>query len=525
MATQAKSNIAISNDCISGVFTPNVIVTINGTDRSTAVRMESVRITLNRNDQPDSATLIINRDGGFTPAAGQTIGIALGDALNYIFAGQLVDVRYLRANTADLPDFEVICTDWEPLFNRRLITFDFSGLSATSIANTIVDSYTSGFSTYGIEAGLDTIDEFICINETPLGALRRLANILGGGCDIYPSKIVALWGTAGRTSVHTPSPPATLTNALSTLKSFTPEYDFSQIRTRVIVEGKSTTCPLSFAANAFDTWPDPGNSIPVEDSSAFSASGGVARIGTQRVTYTSRNYPVVPGLNAEGTFVTADTAAGSSSIAVDSNAFELSTGTEWVQVGDQILWFSSSTPTSLAGIPTSGVGSIQHAIGSGESVRALGLLQGVSGLTLAQDAGVEVVVMSEEDDAAAQAAVAALEGGDGIHEHIVTDGRLSAAGCEERALAELAAFSAALDRASWTTHDLQTVAGAEQATNITSPTFNTTLTIDSVSIDFPVDNTSIASSPAATCDANRWPRRVAQGSTVKLENILDAITG
>jgi hypothetical protein len=280
MATQAKSNIAVSNDCTSNIFTPNVVVTINGSDRSTAVRMSSVRVTLNRNDEPDSATLIVNRDGGFTPAAGQTIGIALGDSLNYLFAGQITNINYIRANSADLPDFELTCSDWTSLFNRRLITYDFSGGSATDIANLILETYTTGFFNYGIESGLDTMDEFICVNETPLNAFRRMANILGGGCDINPSKVVFLWGSAGRTSYYTPSAPATLTNSLATLKAFQPEYDFSQIRTRVIVEGKQTTCPLSIPAGV----ELPNDHLPVEDSTPFSTSGGVARIGTQRFT-------------------------------------------------------------------------------------------------------------------------------------------------------------------------------------------------------------------------------------------------
>jgi hypothetical protein len=523
MATQAKSNIGISNDCISGVYTPNQIVTINGTDRSAAVRIASVQIVLNRNDQPDTARLIVNRDGGFTPAAGQTISIALGDALNYIFAGQITFVNYLRQNAADLPDFELTCTDWTPLFNRRLITYDFSGQSATDIARTIVANYTSGFSTQGIEAGLDTIEEFFCINETPLGALRRLGNILGGGCNISPTQIVYLWGSAGPTTVYTPSAPATLTNSLSTLKAFTPEYDISQIRTRVIVEGKQTTCPLSIPADV--TLPGVGT-MPVEDSSAFSASGGEARIGTQRVTYTTRNYPAVAGLNAEGTTVRTDTAAGSTTMDIVDATFLAATGTRWMRVGDQVIYAGSNTlgPT-LGDIPAAGFGALQHAVAEGESISALGSLGGVSGLTLAQDAGVEVVVQVELDDASAQATLAALEGGDGIHEYVVVDGRLSVDGCTQRAQAELDTFAAALVRAGWVTHDMQAVPGTQQATGITSPTFNTTLTIDSVIVTFPVDNTAIAASPTEPCDSNRWPRRVVQGSTVKLETILDAIAG
>jgi hypothetical protein len=499
VATQAKSNIAVSNDCTSGVFTPNQIVTINGSDRSTAVRMASVQITLNRNDQPDTATLIVNRDGGFTPAAGHTIGIALGDSLNYIFAGQIVLVNYLRANSADLPDFELTCTDWTPLFNRRLITADFSGQSATDIATTIVEDYTSGFFTYGIDSGLATIDEFICVNETPLGAIRRLANILGGGCDINP---------------------------LSTLKAFAPEYDFSQIRTRVYVEGRSTRTltPVPVGATSF----------PIEEGWIFLPSGGTARAGSQRISFSAFDgFPLNFGDFRQSTTLTSDAAAGASSIEVAAT-LDVYNGhsPRWLTDGAGNYFHASVVDSdTLGSIPAAGeFGCLPVPLVTGQTIWGVDALlgvevDGVSGTVFAIEVGDTVAVEEMVEDASAQSAVAAIEGGDGIHEHSVVDGRLSSDGCAERAQAELDTFSASLTRASWVTHDMQAVAGATQATNITSPTFNTSLTIDSVSIDFLVDNTAIAASPAAPCDSNRWPRRVVQGSTVKLETVLDAIIG
>ena len=51
---------------------------------------------------------------------------------------------------------------------------NFSGQSATDIATTIAESM-SGFTTEAVESGLATVDEFVCINETPTSALSRLA--------------------------------------------------------------------------------------------------------------------------------------------------------------------------------------------------------------------------------------------------------------------------------------------------------------------------------------------------------------
>ncbi|MCE3276765.1 MAG: hypothetical protein K0R13_2620, partial [Propionibacteriaceae bacterium] len=131
---QARSNIAISNDCISGVFTPNVVILINDVVRTTAVQIASLSIDQNRNNEQDTARFIINRDEGFTPSVGQTVKIGLGDSGNLEFAGQIVSLRYVRERSSDSPRFEVFCTDWAQLFNRRLITQDFSGQDITDIA-------------------------------------------------------------------------------------------------------------------------------------------------------------------------------------------------------------------------------------------------------------------------------------------------------------------------------------------------------------------------------------------------------
>jgi hypothetical protein len=524
MATQARSNIAVSNDCTSNVFTPNVKIAINDMDRTSAVQVATLRITLNRNEELDSAEFTINRDEGFTPTAGQLVEIGLGDSENLIFGGQISTLAYVREQSGDFPRFHVVCRDWASLFNRRRITNDFSGQSATDIATAIVEDYTSGFFTYGIKAGMAMIDEFFCINETPLGALRRIANLMKGGCDIGPTRIVHVWDSGGPSSYYTPSYPATLTNSLHSLKAFVPKYDVSQWRSRVIVEGKRTTCPLPIPADV--SLPSPGV-FPVEDSTAFSVTGGSARIGTQVVTYTSTAYPVVPGVSPEGTHVTADAAAGATSVEINDNAFVFSTGSNWCRIGEQVIFFGGTDPgppVVLNSIPSSGLGSIAHAIGTGESVTALGELIGVSGLTLEQPRDVEVVVREEVDDSSAQTAIAAIEGGDGIHEHFVSDGRLSYVGCLERANNELDTFSDTLLSAEWVTHDMQTVPGTLQVINLSSPSvLSATLLVDSVSLEFHKDNTLIASSPTSPCDSNLWPRRRATGSTVKLATFFDEV--
>jgi hypothetical protein len=526
---QARSNIAISNDCTSGVFTPNVVILINDVVRTTAVQIASLSIDQNRNNEQDTARFIINRDEGFTPSVGQTVKIGLGDSGNLEFAGQIVSLRYVRERSSDSPRFEVFCTDWAQLFNRRLITQDFSGEDITDIATTIVEDYTSGFTADAIDASLGTIDEFICTNETPMDALVRLANHLGGGFYIGADKKVHLWDSSGPSSYHSPSPPATLTNSLSTLKIFTPEYDWSQIRSRVIVEGRSDQTLVAIPVGAdIDTYGIPLGAWWIAFNQATAASNYV-RIGMTVATYDA----VSPLPVQRVAYLDADAAPGDTSITIRSAGpgTTVVAGPSWVHDGNGHYFYIGGVvagpPITSSGTPASGYGSIPIDMPLDTPLYEVPVLFGVvpvATITEEIPEGTSVVVRTQVDDSAAQTAIAAIEGGDGIHEHFVSDGDLSYAGCVERAQAELDVFSESLIRAEWVTHDLQAEAGATQVVNLSSPSaLSTTLTIDSVNVTFPVDLTSIATSPTTTCDSDLWPRRVCQGSTVKLETVLDAI--
>lgn len=76
---------------------------------------------------------------------------------------------------------------------------------------------------------------------------------------------------------------------------------------------------------------------------------------------------------------------------------------------------SASGTAQLVGVPATGVGSITAGINAGDDIN----------------------LFVQCDDATAQTTLAALEGGDGIHEHYIQDRRLSIAGATARGTAEL----------------------------------------------------------------------------------------
>ena len=164
--------------------------------------------------------------------------------------------------------------------------------------------------------------------------------------------------------------------------------------------------------------------------------------------------------------------AGDTSIRVqDLSKFSGSGG--WLVVRAQILRYTgrsgSSGEGTLTGVPASGIGSIGVDIDAGADILTQPHLTGVTSLDDQIEQGDEVWTYHQEDDAAAQTALAALEGGDGIHERTIVDHRLSRAEAEDRAQAELALFKNELAAVSYVTTDQRSKAGKEVTVNKGAP--------------------------------------------------------
>lgn len=510
---QARAGIERAGASRAGYFTPNVVLTINGSAVAGEL-YESLSVRLALNDEPDTASFLL-KPGTAAPTSGQSVVVGLGTAVNAEFAGQITSLEFERVAGFDNPWIRVECTDWNKLFSRDRITEDFSGQSATDIARAIVATYTTGFFDYAIEPGLATIAEFLCVNETPMRALVRLANILGGGAYVDALKIVHLWDSAGPSSAYRPSPPTTITNSLSTLKAFTSTSDYSQVRTLVVVEGWETKSLVTIPVGAdLATYGIPLNEDWVRFNLSPDADANYARIGTDVVSYDH-----VAHLQ-KAALLNVDAIAGDVEIeVVHVGGLSMVLGDSWLTDGNGHYFYFASRDTpgggvwTLEGIPASGYGSIPLDMDAGTVLYEVASLRGVTAdITTELPAGSAIVIRAQKADAAAQATIAAIEGGDGVHTHVVLDGRLSVAGCAERAQAELDTFSAALVRASWTTYDMNARPGAQQAISISGiGSLSTTLTVESVALDFPIPG--------------HPPRRVCEGSTVKVAGAIEALLG
>jgi hypothetical protein len=251
-------------------------------------------------------------------------------------------------------------------------------------------------------------------------------------------------------------------------------------------------------------------SIPVADAAKLDDAAGTVRIGNYVIAYTGTLGPVLTtGENPPAVAVTADTAAGATSLPVGNSPLVITEATGWVKVNEQILYFSASSTTALT-IPAAGIGSLKAAVKAAAQVTWLGAVEFTyTTFDPPFAAGVEVVQRITVNDLAAQVANSSNEGGDGIHEVLISDDRLSTVGAQGRGAADLSQFSAStgIVDAEWTTIDLNARPGRRQA--ISFDGIVATLMITRVTITFPLQI--------------HRPVRRCQASSLKVTRLTDVV--
>jgi hypothetical protein len=156
-------------------------------------------------------------------------------------------------------------------------------------------------------------------------------------------------------------------------------------------------------------------------------------------------------------------------------AFAPTGGFAVVGNGEQVIRYTGVTATSLTGIPPTGPGALTATVAYNASVTVAPTLTGIpasgpGALTRALIPGQDVNLLTTRDDVAAQTALAAIEGGDGIIEHYIQDRRMSPSGALATAQAELDLFAAPEVRVRYTTRDPATRSGKAIAIDLPAPT-------------------------------------------------------
>lgn len=257
-----------------GYFTPTLLVKIDGVDRTANVRVEGVSISDIANEEPSTASF---RVSGITPSYGYTVAIYLGDTRtkHLIFGGTILQVQQVYEEIRTNVAYDVQCVDYTWLMNRRKVIKKYTNQSATDIAIDLIQSFSSGYSTDHVEAGLATVNEITFTNEELPTALTRLAARIGATWRMDYTRDLHF-------SVTDASDVIAIADAsLSTTRNLVSASDLSQIVTRVWVRGGGSNALVDVAAGA--------TTIPVEDGAWYYSGGGWLESGPQRIVYTGKS--------------------------------------------------------------------------------------------------------------------------------------------------------------------------------------------------------------------------------------------
>lgn len=264
----------------SGYYSTKTFISVAGThygdgfaSATQRVLLESLEVTDVLNESPNTCHFTCK---GFLPTARQEIIITQGskNTLERLFAGHVVSAtaRYVGQNPQAVL-YDVNCIDYTWQLNQFLVTKRYTNQSATAIAQAIISTFTTGFTTVNVVAGLDVVDEITFTNVPVMDAIAQLAKRVGGYCFVDYRKDVHVFLTDASVTN-----PRDLTSTHPSLLAFDVERAAGEQITRVRLEGGGV--------NALTDVPAGETILPVDDAAWYEATGGTVLSGPQRITYT-----------------------------------------------------------------------------------------------------------------------------------------------------------------------------------------------------------------------------------------------
>jgi hypothetical protein len=486
---------------------------VSRTDLTMYIRQDSLQISQALNDEPDTCSfqIVPTAPPSAVPQVGQEIVVTWTPGGDALFHGYALVLQFDRRPKNESPWVSVQCQDSMWRFDARIVTYRFPAQSVTASIQFLVTWFCNDpeapspvdFTTTFVQPNMPGLPAFDVINQRPLTVMRRLLAAVGGAFYLDGRDVHAWAGSLSEPNQTNPQP---LTNYLESLKTFRLTQDATQLRKRVLVEGKRASTLIRYP-DVGENIANPG--IPVTDGSIFPPGnlpyeGAVARIGSQWMFV---NNPVVvapTGENPPQTRVATPFTPGiNASLYLEPMAVSPPPWA-WLRVGGQFTMYAQ-----IFGDPVAGVwhiepfalypyGVLTAPIPAGEAVEwvdgvTVMAAHGLSwthpagqtspgdGAIRAQPSDTPVVTLAEADRP--------LDGWPPI-EGFVQDGRYSYEGALARANADLDSFAEPLITAEWETDDLNAQPGRHQVIALTGTSVidpvNLTLTITQVDLSFPL---------------------------------------
>ncbi|HZD63159.1 MAG TPA: hypothetical protein VE200_10240 [Xanthobacteraceae bacterium] len=533
-----RSNYVSVSTAIDWIIRNTAGNIISTTDLSDVILHDSLRVTQAINDEPDtcSFTLAPQTAPGLIPKTGDEIRISWAPGAPPVFQGYvLVTQADWRVNNLQPPWIAVQCQDPLWRFDARIVNYRFPAQSVSESIAFLVKWFCNvnptvpgplDFSLAFVQAGMPSLPAFDVVNQRPSTVMRTLTASVGGGFYLE-GLVLHAWATT--TSEPNQTNPQPLTVGLKTLHRVRRSEDATQVRRRVLVEGRRTSTLIALPAAA--TLQAMALGVPLQDATIFPLPSGpgilnLTRVGTQwmwaghaiGVTATTKNPPQ--------TKVNSGFLPGPYPNYLWCDQMPMTPPPQgWVRVGNQYSRYESilgnpltenfrlflPDPAYAYGIFTTGieVGETVEWVDAAMFLQSYGLGWGAPNQTTPGDPDLRA---HPTDTPVVTLAVAqmALDRWPPL-EGFVQDGRYAYAGAQARADSDLADFKDPLISLDWETDDLNAIPGRAQVVALASDTIaiDRTVTILRVEITFPLRTLP--------------PRRRCTGGYVKPSNFLDLV--
>src|SRR3990167_9710721 len=154
-------------------------VSIGGTDRTSACKLETIEVVNTIAANSDTAEMVVSvpSTAGWRPKAGNPIVVDNGGTKE--FGGVISEVTEVDFGIERLR-YQVNARDYTSLFDKYLVVEEYAAATASAMVTNVVTSYTTGFTTTNVMAaptvGAQTFDYV-----EPSQAIRSLADLVGYG--------------------------------------------------------------------------------------------------------------------------------------------------------------------------------------------------------------------------------------------------------------------------------------------------------------------------------------------------------
>jgi hypothetical protein len=277
---QARSGIARSGVTYAGWTPPKLVVLINGVDRTANVLYGNFSIA-DRMGAPSTLTFTLKN---VTPVDGHDISVTYATPNDFLFAGTVLQIEAQPFRTgSQFLQWTCAAVSYHWLMDRYMLvlaSYQSVGVG-TMVADILYRNTNGSFRVGSIPSSFGNLDMDFTY-ETVSGALDRIGKAVGAFWELTPEQVVNFYTTPVEAALPT------VTNA--PIASVRYGEDLTQVRTRVIYEGGGSTASVTGGTQL----PLP-TTIAVDDTSMFSTTGGLARSGTNIITYTGTSTSSGPG--------------------------------------------------------------------------------------------------------------------------------------------------------------------------------------------------------------------------------------